>query len=692
MLRFDETARRWTISDAADLYEVAHWGKGYFSINGQGHVCVHPTKDPARSIDLKQLIARLRVRGMQPPVLVRFAGILEHRLGEIRAAFRQAIEEHNYQAGYHCLYPIKVNQQRQVVEEVLHFGGPYQFGLEAGSKPELLAVIAMASNETPIVGNGFKDEKFVEMALLAQKIGRQVFVVVEKYTDLGLLVRLAKQVGVRPNIGIRLKLASRASGRWQGTSGYRAKFGLLADEMLRALAELKAHGMEDCLKLLHFHIGTQVNNIRHIKAALNEAARIYVDLVRQGAGLRYLDVGGGLGVDYDGSQTNFESSVNYTLQEYANDVVYHVQTVCDDAGVPHPTIFSESGRAVVAYNSVLVFNVLGVSELADNGVPQKLPDDAEQPLVDLWDTYQRLNGRNMLECFHDAQQALDTAMSLFGAGYLPLVERAQAESLFWAICRKIDKLARQLDYVPEDLEGLDAMLSETYFCNFSLFQSLPDSWAIKQLFPILPIHRLHERPTHAAVLADITCDSDGKIDRFIDRRDVKRTLRLHSYDGGPYYLGAFLIGAYQEILGDLHNLFGDTNAVHVSLGPDNEVIVETMINGDSVREVLEYVEFDTPSLVNRLRTAVDQAIRDSRIDDHQAGRLLRFYQAGLEGSTYLEDGGEAPKDSGLGVQGSGFRVQGSGVGVQGAAVGAQGSGESPGAKVRDSASAPGNGK
>ena len=637
MLELQEETRSWTVYDAVEMYEVSHWGKGYFSINELGHVCVHPTKDPRRSIDLKYLVERLRVRGMVPPVLIRFGGILQHRLGELQAAFRQAIEEHNYKGGYHCVYPIKVNQQRQILEEVLRFGEPYQFGLEAGSKPELLAVIAMASNDVPIVCNGFKDEKFIETALLAQKIGRRVFVVIEKYTDLELILRFAEQIGIRPNLGIRVKLASKATGRSKGWTGPRAKFGLTASETLRALAELKVRGMEDCLKLLHFHIGTQITNIRHIKVALNEAARIYVDLVRQGAGLRYLDVGGGLGVDYDGSQTDFDSSVNYTLQEYANDVVYHILTVCDDAGVAHPTIFSESGRAVVAYNSVLVFNVLGVSDLAENGVPQKLPEDVEQPLVDLWDTYQRLNGRNVLECFHDAQQAMDTAMSLFGAGYLSLVERSLAENLRWAILRKAQRLVRQLEYVPEDLEGLDALLSETYFCNFSLFQSLPDSWAIKQLFPIMPIHRLLERPTHAAVLADITCDSDGKIERFIDRRDVKRTLPLHTFDGRPYYLGAFLIGAYQEILGDLHNLFGDTNAVHVSMGEGEDVIVETMINGDSVREVLEYVEFDTASLVDRLRTAVDQAIRENRIDDHQAGRLLRFYQAGLDGYTYLED-------------------------------------------------------
>jgi len=640
MLELEQETRRWTVSDAAELYEVAAWGKGYFSINEQGHVCVHPSKDPHRAIDLKQLVDRLQARGIQTPVLIRFGDILRHRLGEIQAAFQQAIRDHEYRGTYQCIFPIKVNQQRQVVEEVMHFGQPYQFGLEAGSKPELLAVIAIAANDVPIVCNGFKDDEFIETAMLAQKIGRQIFLVVEKYTDLEVILQKAQETGVRPRIGIRIKLAALGAGRWQSSGGHRSKFGLSPTEILRALAELKAHGMEDCFQLLHFHLGSQITNIRHIKRALNEAARVYVDLVRNGAGLKYLDVGGGLGVDYDGSQTNFESSVNYTLQEYANDVVYHIQSVCDDAEVPHPIIFSESGRAVVAYHSVLVFNVLGVSDVGENGVPLSLPEDAEQPLVDLLDAYQNLTVRNVLESYHDAQQALDMALNLFGGGYLPLEQRCQAENLFWAICRKIQRLMRQLEYVPEELGVLDWLLSETYFCNFSLFQSMPDSWAIKQLFPIVPIHRLHERPTHHAVLGDITCDSDGKIDRFIDRRDVKRTLPVHTVDERPYFLGAFLLGAYQEILGDLHNLFGDTNAVHVSMDSGDEVIVEAVIKGDTVSEVLQYVEFDPRVLARQLRSAVEQAIRENRIDDRQAGRLLRFYEAGLEGYTYLEDARE----------------------------------------------------
>jgi len=637
MLQVDLQARRWTVTDAEELYEVQSWGKGYFSVNSAGHVCVHPEKDPQRAIDLKHLVDRLVVRGIQTPVLIRFGGILKHRLGEIKQAFEEAIREHNYKGRYHLVYPIKVNQQRQVVEEILRYGTTYQFGLEAGSKPELLAVIALADNATPIVCNGFKDARFIETAMLAQKMGRNIFLVVEKYTDLELILHFAQEVGVRPNIGIRVKLAAMGSGKWQSSGGHRSKFGLTVSEILRALRELKEHDMADCFKLLHFHLGSQITNIRHIKTALTEGARVFADLYKQGAGLQYLDVGGGLGVDYDGSQTTFESSVNYTLQEYANDVVYHIQQVCDDAGVPHPTIFSESGRAVVAYNSVLVFNVLGVADRGENGIPDQIPEDAEQPLHDLRQTYDSLNVRNLLESFHDAQEAMENAINLFNNGYMSLEQRAFAENLYWAICRKIFRLMQHLEYVPEELEVLDPLLSETYFCNFSLFQSLPDSWAIKQLFPIMPIHRLTEQPTQRGILADITCDSDGKIDRFIDRHDVKRTLPLHAFRGEPYFIGVFLVGAYQEILGDLHNLFGDTNAVHVGLDEDGDLVVETVINGDTVREVLSYVEFDPNTLVVRLRNSLEEAIRRGRIDDRQAGRLLRFYESGLEGYTYLEN-------------------------------------------------------
>ena len=633
-----EPTDRWSTQDASELYDVASWGKGYFSVGGGGQLLVHPEKEPHRSIDLKLLIDTLVLRGIPLPILIRFAEIIKHRLGELHDAFDTAIREHKYNGAYCCVYPIKVNQQRQVVEEVLEFGRQYKFGLEAGSKPELLAVMALADNDTPIICNGFKDDEYIEMAMWAQKIGRRIIPVVEKYTELSLIAKYAERVGVRPTIGIRAKLASRGSGRWKSSGGYRSKFGLSTTEVMRALQELKLWGMSDCLQLLHFHLGSQITNIRQVKGAVNEAARLYAELWREGAtGLKYLDVGGGLGIDYDGSQTDFESSVNYTLQEYANDVIYHAQNVCDDAGVPHPTIVTESGRAIAAYHSVLVFNVLGVSGLGEEEAPQELPGDPEQPLIDLQETLRSVNSRNLLEAYHDSQQALDSALNLFSLGYLPLVQRCIAENLFWAICRRIQKMARELDFFPEELEGLDAMLSDTYFCNFSLFQSMPDSWAIKQLFPIMPIHRLGEKPLRNAVLGDITCDSDGKVDQFIDRRDVKRTLALHEYTGQDYYLGSFLVGAYQEILGDLHNLFGDTNAVHVRLSPSGEVMLDEVIKGDTVREVLDYVQFKTDSLIAHLRRSVEAAVREGRLGYEESGKLLRFYEEGLHGYTYLED-------------------------------------------------------
>ena len=634
-------SKAWSPVDASEFYEVPRWGKGYFSVGQNGHLLVHPDRNPSQFIDLKELIERVQLRGLDLPILVRFNGILQDRLREIHDAFATAIREHDYQGTYACVYPIKVNQQREVVEKIIEYGKPYGFGLEAGSKPELLAVVAMTDPTTPIICNGFKDDEFIEMAMLAQKIGRQVIPVVEKYTELHLVLKYAEKIGVRPRIGMRVKLASRGSGRWQASGGYRSKFGLTVSELLRGLHELEERGMADCFKLLHFHLGSQITNIRQVKAAINEAVRVYVDLAKRGAGLEYLDVGGGLGVDYDGSQTNFESSINYTLQEYANDVVYHILTVCDEAGVAHPKIISESGRAVAAYHSALVFGTLGVAEQGNGSeMPATMPENYEQPLHDLQITYQNVNARNVLESFHDAQQALDMAISLFSGGYLPLDQRVLAEDLYFNILRRIRKLAKDLDYVPDELTGLDRQMADTYFCNFSLFQSMPDSWAINQLFPIMPIHRLTERPTQHAVLCDVTCDSDGKIDTFIDRRDVRHTLSLHRFDGSPYLLGAFLIGAYQEILGDLHNLFGDTHAVHVDLSHSGEVQIEAMVKGDTVSEVLDYVEFRGKELIDRLQIAVEYAVREGRIDHQQAGRFVKFYEEALNGYTYLEGPGE----------------------------------------------------
>ncbi len=629
----------WSIEDALETYGVRRWGEGYFSINAAGHLCVHSDPEDGRSIDVRDLVDRLQQRGIEMPVLIRFGDVLRHRLQSLHEAFAKARDEYAYQGEYFCVYPIKVNQQRQVVEEVLEFGRPFQFGLEAGSKPELLAVIALADNDTPIVCNGFKDSEYIEMVMLAEKIGRRITLVVEKFSELDLALEAAQRLQARPSLGFRIKLASPGSGRWQNCGGSRSKFGLTVSEVLLALEKLQSLGMADCFKLLHFHLGSQITNIRNIKTAVNEAARVYVELHQAGAGLQYLDVGGGLGIDYQGSRTSTESSVNYTLGQYARDVVYHIQAVCDEANVPHPTIVSESGRAATAFHSLLVSNVLGVSESGARESIPEVPEDAEPPLLDLASTYKELKLENVLESYNDAQQALEMATSLFHGGHLGLADRGLAENLYWGILRRIHELVARLDFVPEDLWVLDDMLADIYFCNFSLFQSLPDSWAIEQIFPVMPIQRLDEPPTQRGILADITCDSDGKIDRFVHGHDMHRTLPLHPQTEGDYCLAFLLIGAYQEILGDMHNLFGDTHAVHVSLDESGDVVIDNIVKGDTVQQVLEYVEFDVAGMMARLRASVETAVRKSRIDDRQAGDLLRFYESGIHGYTYLEGNG-----------------------------------------------------
>jgi arginine decarboxylase len=633
-----ELLEKWKVQDAVEMYGVRLWGKGYFGINRQGHVTVHPNKRPDQAIDLKDVVDQLQARGIALPLLLRFTDILRHRVGEIHDAFQKAMMEYEYQGGYCCVYPIKVNQQRQVVEEILDFGKPYRFGLEAGSKPELLAVLAMTNGlDTPIICNGFKDDEFIRMAMLARKIGKPIIPVVEKFTELELILRHAEDLGIRPSIGVRVKLAARGAGRWRTSAGYRSKFGLTLTEVLDVVEYLKQRDMADCLELVHFHLGSQITNIRSIKNALTEATRVYVELHRVGAGVRFLDVGGGLGIDYDGSQTDFESSINYTLQEYANDVVFRVKGVCDEAGVPHPTILSESGRAMVAYHSLLVFDVLGVSDFDRFEAPPEVPEDAPKQIQELFAIHRDLKKKNLIESYHDAVQAVDEALDMFNLGALSIEHRALVERLFWAVCGRALKKVREMDEIPEDLQGLEALLSDTYFCNFSVFQSMPDSWAIDQLFPVLPIHRLNEAPTRRGVLGDITCDSDGKIDRFIDLRDVRNTLQLHPFKGEPYYLGAFLLGAYQEILGDLHNLFGDTNAVHISIDEDGEVNFDDLIKGDTVREVLAYVQYNAEKLTESLRKDVERAVRAGKITLTESRQLLRFYEAGLDGYTYLEE-------------------------------------------------------
>jgi arginine decarboxylase len=633
-----ELMDKWKIADALEMYGVRHWGKGYFSINKAGQVAVHPSKRADQSIDLKELVDNLQARGIQLPILLRFTDILRHRVGEVADAFKDAIREYDFKGNYCCVYPIKVNQQRHVVEEILDFGKPFQFGLEAGSKPELLAVLALTNGlDTPIICNGFKDDEYIKMTVLARKIGKHIIPVIEKFTELETLVKYAEELSVRPVLGVRVKLAAKGAGRWKYSAGFRSKFGLTLSEVLDAYEYLKERDLADCLQLVHFHLGSQITNIRNIKQALTEAARVYVELHRAGAGVKYLDVGGGLGIDYDGSQTDFESSVNYTLQEYANDVVFRVKSVCDECEVPHPTIISESGRAVVAYHSLLVFDVLGVSNFDKYQAPPEIPADAPQQILDLQAVYRDANKKNYLEAYHDAVQTMDEVLTMFNLGSVDIKLRALTERLFWAVCVKVQRIVRELEYVPEELQGLEALLSDTYFCNFSIFQSMPDSWAINQLFPIMPIHRLNEIPSRRAVLGDITCDSDGKIDQFIDLRDVRNTLELHPLDGQPYYLGAFLLGAYQEILGDLHNLFGDTNAVHVSLDDDGEINLDAVIKGDTVREVLAYVQYSADELLARMRKDVEKAVRSGRISLGESRQLLRFYESGLEGYTYLEE-------------------------------------------------------
>ena len=633
--------RQWSTEDSARLYGIRNWGQGYFSINADGHVAVHPTQDPQVSIDLKKLVDGLRERDIGLPLLIRFTDILKHRVGRIHEAFARAIRDHDYHGDYRCVYPIKVNQQKHVVEEIHSFGKEYGFGLEAGSKPELLAVMAIVDdNATPIICNGFKDDEFIEAVILATKIGKNIIPVVEKFSELELVVKYAKLHNVTPSIGVRVKLAARGAGRWQESGGVRSKFGLFVNEVMDALHYLRAHGMGDCLNLLHFHLGSQINNIHNIKSAIIELSRVYTELQHMGAGLKMIDVGGGLGVDYDGSKTSFESSINYGLQEYANDVVFHIREICDQAKVEHPTIISESGRAMVAYHSVLIFNVIGWSGFNRFDIPGQLTPEQRRampaPLVNLWETYQGVSEHNYQEYYHDAQLAKESVLNLFNLGYCNLEQRSLAEKLFFAVCAKILQIVRRMEYVPEEFRGLEAMLSDTYFCNMSIFQSIPDSWAIDQLFPIMPIHRLTEEPHCRGVLADITCDSDGKIDRFIDQRDVKPVLELHGLNKDQdYFIGAFLVGAYQEILGDLHNLLGDTNAVHVTVD-ENGVSVDEVIEGDKVAEVLKYVQFNPDELLRAMRKSVEKALREQKLTLDESRVLLKFYENGLEGYTYLE--------------------------------------------------------
>ncbi|MEM7624811.1 MAG: biosynthetic arginine decarboxylase [Planctomycetota bacterium] len=637
-------AVRWCPAAAEALYGLPRWGQGYFAVDERGRVRVRPGGDASHSLDLYELVNDLRQRDLATPLLLRFSGILEDRLRKIAGAFGDAIAEFGYAGCYRGVYPIKVNQQKHVVEELLGFGRRHGFGLEAGSKPELLAVMALVDDpETLVICNGFKDRQFIEAVVLSRKFGQNVIPVVEKFSELRLIIEQSKAHGVRPAIGVRVKLSSAGSGRWQGSGGERSKFGLFVSEVLEAVELLRAEGMLDCLKLVHFHLGSQVNDMRALKAALVESARVYTELAKLGAGLEYLDVGGGLGVDYDGTKSGNESSTNYTLAEYANNVVYHVGEVCRGAGVPAPTIISESGRAMVAHHSVLVMDVTGWSGFDRFEIPGPFDEAVlaamPAPVQTLYETLEALDAQHLREYFHDAQVAREQALSLFSLGYCSLEHRGLTERLFYAICSRVYRMAQELDPVPEEFARLETLLSDIYFCNASIFQSLPDSWAIGQLFPVMPIHRLDEEPTCRGVLADITCDSDGKIDRFVANPDSGQAdvsvLPLHPYTGGDYLLGVFLVGAYQETLGDLHNLFGDTNAAHIHLDADGRVNITEVVEGDTVAEVLEYVQFQPDHLRRKLRRALESAVRENKLTVEESGVLRRFYEQGLSGYTYL---------------------------------------------------------
>ncbi|MCS7293034.1 MAG: biosynthetic arginine decarboxylase [Gloeomargarita sp. SKYBB_i_bin120] len=634
-------ASDWSIEDSEELYRIRGWGEPYFSINAAGHVTVSPMGERGGSLDLFELVQALQKRNIQLPLLIRFPDILQNRIERLNACFAKAIARYNYNGIYRGVFPVKCNQQRHLVEALVRFGEPYHFGLEAGSKPELLIALSMLPTrqdaDAPLlICNGYKDREYIETAMLSRRLGHQTIIVLEQLAELELVIQASRQLGIRPVLGVRAKLSTKGVGRWGNSTGERAKFGLTIPEILETVERLRSEDLLDCLRLLHFHIGSQISAISVLKDALKEAGQIYTELMALGAPMGYLDVGGGLGVDYDGSKTNFYASVNYTMQNYANDVVAAIKDACMQKNLPVPTIISESGRALTAHQSVLVFNVLGTSEVWQ-GTPTPPSESAHLVLKNLYETYVTIRPENYQEAYHDANQFKEEAISLFNLGYLSLKERAEAEQLYWACCQKILDITQQQDYVPDDLEDLPKNMTSIYYINLSVFQSAPDTWAIDQLFPIMPIHRLNERPSCRGILADLTCDSDGKIDRFIDLRDVKSWLELHPYrPGEPYYLGLFLGGAYQEIMGNLHNLFGDTNVVHIRLSP-NGYQIEHVVKGDTLQEVLGYVQYNAEDLLEQLRRQSEAALQAKRITLEEAQRLLSHYEHSLNRYTYLSD-------------------------------------------------------
>lgn len=629
--------RKWRIEDSAELYNINGWGLTYFSINEKGHVAVTPRQGFA-SVDLKEVMDELQVRDVTAPVLLRFPDILDNRIEKISNCFRQAAAEYSYEAQNFIIYPIKVNQMRPVVEEIVSYGKKFNIGLEAGSKPELHAVLATNIDENAlIICNGYKDESYVELALLAQKMGRRIYLVVEKINELEIIASVARKLKLEPNIGIRIKLSSSGSGKWEESGGDQSKFGLNSSELLLALEILKKHKMESCLKLIHFHIGSQVTKIRRIKNALREAMQFYVQLSKLGFSIDFVDIGGGLGVDYDGTRNaSSESSMNYSIQEYANDAVSALVDACSKNGIKQPNIITESGRSLTAHHSILVFEVLAATQLPIWKDNEELDENAHELTRELYDIWDKLSQPRLFESWHDALQIREEALDLFSLGLLDLRTRAQIEKLFWSVAREVGEIASSMKHPPEELRKISRMLPDKYFCNFSLFQSLPDSWAIDQVFPIVPISRLDERPDRTCTIQDITCDSDGKIANFITNHGTSGALPVHNVKPGePYYLGVFLVGAYQEILGDMHNLFGDTNAVHIDVYRDRYEI-DRIIDGETVAEVLDYVQFNAKKLVRNVETWVTYSMKAGRITPEEGREFLSNYRSGLYGYTYLE--------------------------------------------------------
>lgn len=628
--------RRWRIEDSAELYNITGWGLKYFSINDNGHVQVTP-REGCASVDLKELMDELQIRDITAPVLLRFPDILDNRIEKISRCFKQAAEEYKYGAQNFIIYPIKVNQMRQVVDEIVSHGKKFNIGLEAGSKPELHAVLATNIDEhNLIICNGYKDENYVELALLAQKMGRRIFLVVEKLNELHLIARLAKRIGVRPNIGIRIKLSSSGSGKWEESGGDHSKFGLNSSELLEAVDALAKYKMEDCLKLIHFHIGSQITKIRRIKNALREATQFYVQLTKMGFSIDFIDIGGGLGVDYDGTRSSAsENSMNYSIQEYANDAISAIVDACEKNGLKQPNVITESGRSLSAHHSILIIETLETTQLPVWNDNEEVSDSDHELARELYQIWDRLGQQSLLESWHDALQIREEALDRFSLGMLDLHTRAQIEKLFWSVAREVNDIAKTMKHVPEELR-ISKMLPDKYFCNFSLFQSLPDSWAIDQMFPIMPISRLDEKPTRTATIQDVTCDSDGKINCFISSHGFSSALPIHPIKNGEsYYLGVFLVGAYQEILGDMHNLFGDTNTVHVSVHKDGYEI-EQIIDGETVAEVLDYVQYNPKKLVRNVETWVTRSMKSGKITPEEGREFLSNYRSGLYGYTYLE--------------------------------------------------------